>query len=211
MADRGYVHFADSGEAAVYRLDEAEIQSMDEGWDNLCSNSERDYQVYDGGRLVTPTKWALRQAWLKILNSTNPNWYCENHIFNHGDKWFISRDIDLFEEFPEIFEKAEVKESTSVGMYASGHSTGVSMEGPFCFELNYVVVQGEVCMHIYMFRMIHKARKSLTCVNTCRVPCLWPSGNPQRFLQTYASKRGTILALRIGNNTWMKLLSQPRS
>jgi hypothetical protein len=73
MADKGYVHFADSGEAAAYILDAADVQSMDEGWENLCMNSDRNYQVYEGVRLVTPTNWSLRHAWLKVLNSPNPN------------------------------------------------------------------------------------------------------------------------------------------
>jgi hypothetical protein len=61
------------------RADNDAQAKVEQGWVELTLASGRDYQVYEEGRLVTPTKWTIRGAWDKVRTSTDPKLVCEGH------------------------------------------------------------------------------------------------------------------------------------
>jgi hypothetical protein len=144
MANQGFVHFDNSSVLAHTSGDAELIAKVDEGWIELKGESQRDYHVYEEGRLVTPTKWTLQGAWNKVRDSTNPKWYVEDVLHTQGDKPFITQGGDVYDNYPAIWESIHKVNPTSVKMYAKDHTTGVFMETPLCLGRLWVVVEGEV-------------------------------------------------------------------
>jgi hypothetical protein len=100
MANQGFVHFDNSSVLAHTSGDAELIAKVDEGWIELKGESQRDYHVYEEGRLVTPTKWTLQGAWNKVRDSTNPKWYVEDVLHTQGDKPFITQGGDVYDNYP---------------------------------------------------------------------------------------------------------------
>jgi hypothetical protein len=160
---QGYVHFEDISGVIFEKANDDQIAKVEEGWTELkeLGRDARVYQVYEEGRLVTPTMWTIGGAWNKILSATNPKWHVKDYVWIQGEKPMISQEDEAYDDYTPIWDSIGLKNPTSVKMYAKDHTTGVSMMKPFCMERLWVVVKGEVRSNMQHIMIV--TRNMYTC------------------------------------------------